>query len=282
MGLLALCSAKGSPGVSTLAVGIAALWPRPAALVDLDPAGSDLIWRYRDELGEPLDPGRGLLSLGATVRRAGAVIEPKDHLQMLAGGLPVVAGVTHPGQITGLGPVWPALADALARWPQDVVADCGRVVPGSATVPVLSRADAVVLVVRSGADAFAQLRERLRGLSEVLRLGRPGAVTTSVVLVTADRDRHGTGGRPRRQLEPAGGPLDAGPLRTGTGARAGRADRSGLRRAARRTCSHQNDRPDPELTEKGFREWSRCWYDGSARRSRTSWRSSGGTTRPPP
>jgi hypothetical protein len=192
MGLLALCSAKGSPGVSTLAVGIAALWPRPAALVDLDPAGSDLIWRYRDELGEPLDPGRGLLSLGATVRRAGAVIEPKDHLQMLAGGLPVVAGVTHPGQITGLGPVWPALADALARWPQDVVADCGRVVPGSATVPVLSRADAVVLVVRSGADAFAQLRERLRGLSEVLRLGRPGAVTTSVVLVTADRDRHGT------------------------------------------------------------------------------------------
>jgi hypothetical protein len=71
------------------------------------------------------------------------------------------------------------------------VVDCGRVLPGSATVPVLSRADAVVLVVRSGADSFAHLRERLRGLSEVLRLGRPGAITTSVVLVTADRDRHG-------------------------------------------------------------------------------------------
>jgi cellulose biosynthesis protein BcsQ len=191
MGLLALCSAKGSPGVSTLAVGVAALWPRPAVLVDLDPAGSDLIWRYRDERGEPLDPDRGLLSLGATVRRATATVDPQEHVQVLAGGLPIVAGVTHPDQVTGLGPVWPALADALTRWPHDVVADCGRVVPGSPTIPVLARADAVALVVRSGADGFAQLRERLRALTEALRLGRAGAVPTSVVLVTSDRDRHG-------------------------------------------------------------------------------------------
>ncbi|MGL5857622.1 MAG: hypothetical protein ACRC35_04315 [Angustibacter sp.] len=196
MGLLALCSAKGSPGVSTLAVGLAGLWPRPVTLVDADPAGGDLIWRYRSaDAGDPLDPDRGLVSMGAAVRRVSGPTALAAHTQVLSGGLPVVVGVTHPGQVTGLGPVWPLLADAFADSVTDVIADCGRVIPGSPTVPLLARADAVVFVVRSATDAFAQLRERLRGLADPLRLdgsgSRSGRPRTSVLLITDDRDRHG-------------------------------------------------------------------------------------------
>ncbi len=189
MGLLAVCSAKGSPGASTLAMGLAALWPHACVLADLDPAGSDLIWRYRDEAGQPLDPDRGVLSLGATIRRTGTEILPQDHLQFIAGGQPVLAGFTHPDQVTGLGPVWPALAEAFLGWPADVIADCGRVVPGSPSVPVLGRADAVVFVVRPNAAAFAQLRERLRALAEPLGLGRTGIGRTYVLVIASGRDR---------------------------------------------------------------------------------------------
>jgi hypothetical protein len=39
MAVIALTSASGSPGVTTTAVGMALLWPRPLILVDADPTG---------------------------------------------------------------------------------------------------------------------------------------------------------------------------------------------------------------------------------------------------
>jgi len=43
--LISIASAKGSPGASTSAHVLAAVWPRPAVLAELDPAGSDLVYR---------------------------------------------------------------------------------------------------------------------------------------------------------------------------------------------------------------------------------------------
>mgnify|MGYP001003888136 CR=1 FL=1 len=45
--LISIASAKGSPGASTSAHVLAAVWPRPAVLAELDPAGSDLVYRAR-------------------------------------------------------------------------------------------------------------------------------------------------------------------------------------------------------------------------------------------
>ena len=54
--LVALCSLKGSPGVTTAALGLAAGWPsaEQPVVVECDPAGGDLLGRYRLErtLGE--------------------------------------------------------------------------------------------------------------------------------------------------------------------------------------------------------------------------------------
>ncbi len=189
MPLIALCSAKGSPGVSTLAMGLAALWPQPTVLCDLDPAGSDLLWRYRTESGAPVDPDLGLLSLGAALRRTGASTNLADHVQVLAGSQQVVAGVRHPEQITGLGAMWPVFTEALLAWPQVVLADCGRVVPGSPTVAILGRADVVVFGVRAGAEHFAQLRERLRAMAQTLHIGAALHSRIFVALICSPKDR---------------------------------------------------------------------------------------------
>ena len=43
MAILILTSAGGSPGVTTLAVGLALTWPRPVLLADCDPGAHQAI-----------------------------------------------------------------------------------------------------------------------------------------------------------------------------------------------------------------------------------------------
>ncbi|GAB2686074.1 hypothetical protein [Thalassiella azotivora] len=189
MALVAVTSSKGSPGTTAFAVTLAALWPRAAVMADCDPAGGDVALRYRDAQGKPLEVERGLLSLGAAVRR-GDHTDLWPHLQTVGGGLDVLAGVRSPDQLVGLGPVWPYLARTLAGdGDHDVVADCGRVVPGSPVQPVLQAADAVVFVVRPRVEQLAHLRERLHSLKEPLGIGRPERMTTGVVVVAPERQR---------------------------------------------------------------------------------------------
>ena len=67
MAVIALASASGSPGVTTTALGLALLWPRPVLLVEADPTGgsgavpvpaSGSPRRLR-QLGGPRHPLRG-------------------------------------------------------------------------------------------------------------------------------------------------------------------------------------------------------------------------------
>ncbi len=187
MALVAMISAKGAPGVSTLAVALAAVHPRPAVVADLDPAGGDLALRYRDEQGRPLDPERGLLSLGAAVRHGAA--DPRPHLQTIAGGLEVLVGIASPEQVTGLGPVWPRVSAVLRATPdRDVFADCGRFTSGSPALPVLVEADAVVIVTRSTLEQLAHLRERVQAVAAVTRAGRRGG-PVGVAVIAGARER---------------------------------------------------------------------------------------------
>lgn len=207
MALIAVGAAKGSPGVTTTAVALAALHPRPAVVADLDPVGGDLALRYRDDGGGPLDPDRGVLSLGAAVRHGEA--DPRPHLQMVPGGLEVCLGVSGPEQTTGLGPVWPRIATALRDLPdRDVVADCGRIWPGSPALAVLAEADAIVLVVRSVPEQLSHLRDTIRGLG-TLTHRRLRAAPIGVVVIARRRD-HAAAPDVQRLL--ASGGLAAGVL----------------------------------------------------------------------
>lgn len=182
--LVAVTAAKGAPGVTTTAWALASVWPRDVVLADCDPAGGDLALLGRTEDQGVLDPDRGLLSLAADARRHLAADALGEHLQVLAGGLEVLCGVAGPEQVTGMGQVWPAVATHFASLTdRDVVADCGRLTPGSPALPLVTGADVVLVVVRPRLESYAHLRSRLRWLADATTHRAP---TVGVVVVSAD------------------------------------------------------------------------------------------------
>jgi hypothetical protein len=143
--LIGIGSVKGSPGVTTLAVVLAATWPgEPATVVEADCAGGDVGGRCW------LSDSPGLASL-ATAARAGGC-DLGEHTALLSCGVPVVvAPAARQAATIGVG----LLADADYRlWVGDhpVVADLGRLDPGLPN-SVLARAARVLLVVTGGDEA---------------------------------------------------------------------------------------------------------------------------------
>ena len=195
MSLIALVSDKGSPGTTTLGLALATVWPRRVALVECDPAGGDLALRLTDPSGRPLlRPEPGLLSLAAAVRGepASPAASVWDHGQGLPGsaaaGSVVLAGLSSPEQGAGLTGLWPALAGALADADGgDVLADLGRVHPGSPALAVAQAAEVLVGVARGTAEGMLRLRDRLRHLLAALPSPTGADRRALVVLVVEDR-----------------------------------------------------------------------------------------------
>lgn len=184
MALIAVASAKGSPGVTTTALLLGGLWPRPVVVAECDPSGSDIALRLPSADKGVLDGDRGLLSLAAAGRKS---LHPElvpAHTQRVVGGLDVLLGLRVPEQAAALGYLWPALGPILAELPgHDVIADCGRL---SATTPqnaVLSAASDAVFVVTTAPSSVVHLRERLTALQPVLRPDVPSGTRISVVVI---------------------------------------------------------------------------------------------------
>lgn len=188
MALISFVSAKGSPGVSTAIIGLAARWPGDVVVADLDPIGGDVGTRERDADDNALDEQRGLVSLGAAVR-AGDEVDLADHLQQTRDGVDVLVGATGPRQAQSLGPAWPHLQRTLRSHPGDVLVDAGRFIPGSPAGPVVENSDAVIFLVRSEIAAVAHLRDRLATVREPWALGRAGATRVGVIVVGDPRDQ---------------------------------------------------------------------------------------------
>ncbi|GAA2301924.1 hypothetical protein GCM10010402_71070 [Actinomadura luteofluorescens] len=195
MALIALAADKGAPGVTTAAVALGAVWPRPVLVAECDQAGGDLVYRLPsaqpdgDADGGMLNPSRGLLSLAATARRGLRPDQVAEHCQRLAGGLDVLVGVTNAEQAQAMTWLWGPLGRAFAGLaPVDVIADCGRLGAASPLVDLMHEADLVVLLTRATLEQVAHLRERVAALTAELRGGPPVGV-----LVLADpRDFRGS------------------------------------------------------------------------------------------
>lgn len=148
MALICLGSARAAPGVTTLAVLLAGTWPRPAVLVEADPAGGVLAPRY----GMALDPG--LSGLAAAVHRDRSTEVFTHHAQELPGGLPAVlaAPLTDRTMVVlhdAAGLIASAAREAAGL---DVFVDCGRLTHGSPVTPLVRAADTVLVVSRPRAD----------------------------------------------------------------------------------------------------------------------------------
>lgn len=191
MGLIAIAADKGAPGVTTVAVSLAAVWPRRAIVAELDPFGGDIAFRLRGPRGVPLSPETGVLSLGLAARRGADPQQVFEHVQRLDGGLEVLLGLSSSDQGAGMGTLWEPIAQLLDRVPDiDVIGDCGRLYHGAPTLDVCREATAVVLVVRPTIDSVAHLRSRAAMLASHLRSGAVGTGGTPlfVVVVTGARD----------------------------------------------------------------------------------------------
>ncbi|MEU1200769.1 hypothetical protein ABZ446_31750 [Streptomyces sp. NPDC005813] len=199
MALIALAADKGSPGVTTAAVALAAVWPRRVLLAETDPAGGDLVYRSAAAHGGPLNPNTGMLSIAATARRGLVPDQLWDHVQPLSGGLEVLVGLGIAEQAAGLAGLWPTLGRAFAQLadsphaPADVIADCGRISGETPVVEMFSQAALVLLVSRTEPEAIARVRDRAAALAAKLHGGHRGAATLAtpligVVLVTDPGD----------------------------------------------------------------------------------------------
>jgi hypothetical protein len=196
--LIALAADKGAPGVTTAAVALGAVWPRPVLVAECDQAGGDLVYRLPADGGGMLNPSRGLLSLAATARRGLRPGQIGEHSQRLVGGLDVLVGLTNAEQAQGLTWLWGPLgrafrglgqADGSAAGPGiDVLADCGRLGGGGPLLDLLREADMVVLLARATLEHVAHLRERVSALSgELTGLGAPPLV---IVVIADPRQYH--------------------------------------------------------------------------------------------
>ncbi|MCX5204948.1 hypothetical protein OG897_26270 [Streptomyces sp. NBC_00237] len=196
MALITLLADKGSPGVTTTATALAAVWPRRVLLAEADPSGGDLVYRSSAAHGGPLDPNTGLLSIAATARRGLAAEQLWDHAQQLSGGLDVLAGLGSSEQAAGLAGQWAMLGSAFAALADspygaaDVIADCGRIGAGSPTLDLLPHADLALLLTRTEPEHLARVRDRAAALAQRLSgSGRGAGVlahTTVGVLLVAD------------------------------------------------------------------------------------------------
>ncbi|MEU7648377.1 hypothetical protein [Streptomyces huasconensis] len=189
MALIALAADKGSPGVTTAAVALAAVWPRRVLVAETDPAGGDLVYRSAAAHGGPLNPNTGMLSIAATARRGLVPDQLWDHVQPLSGGLEVLVGIGVAEQAAGLAGLWPTLGRAFSQLadsphaPADVIADCGRVSGDTPAVELFSQAALVLLVSRTEPESLARVRDRAAALAAKLHGGSRGAASLATPLI---------------------------------------------------------------------------------------------------
>jgi hypothetical protein len=163
--LIALASVKASPGVTTTALALAALWPAPRRLViETDPSGGDLGAR----LG--LAPAPGLASLAAAIRHDASPGITWRHAQALPGqvsAVPAPAGAEQAAACLATlaaprtGTAWLDPGDPGAV----LIADCGRLDPRSPAFAVAARAALTLVLVRPRVSELSHLAERLPGLT---------------------------------------------------------------------------------------------------------------------
>lgn len=187
MAILLLTSASGSPGVTTLALGLALTWPRPVLLADCDPGAHQAV--LAGYLTGQSAGGKGLLRVAEAHRDRRALREVVlDQCLPLAEDegerrlfLP---GFTRPGSAALFGGVWDDLCDTfdqLGDVGYDVVVDGGRLGPQGVPAPMLDRSAVTALVLRSSLRAVMSARAHLPTLIDQERLSTAGR--TGLVLV---------------------------------------------------------------------------------------------------
>ncbi|SCL38020.1 Cellulose biosynthesis protein BcsQ [Micromonospora pallida] len=195
MAIIALVSAKGSPGVTTSALACTLSWHRRLVLAECDPAGGSVLAGY---LTGALDGPRGIGELAVGELRDGNM-EALFWSQLVDLDAPkrerlLLPGVVDPAQAGSVTPLWQRFADFFTTLengtpPYDVLVDCGRLAVVGPPWPVLRAAAVVLVVTRATLPDISATRSLVRAIGRDFTEHRvaPGSLRLLVV-----GDGHGT------------------------------------------------------------------------------------------
>ncbi|WP_144662890.1 hypothetical protein [Paenarthrobacter nicotinovorans] len=163
MALISLASSSDAPGVTTTALGLGHIWPRPVVVVEADSgrATSFLPGYFRGERPH----GAGILELAARLKE-GPVTDEDLFSQVISIGSNkwVLPGFHSPVAAISATSAWPALAElfrGLESAGIDVIADLGRLAVNDARRPLFTRSDAALLMAVADLPSLYALRMRL-------------------------------------------------------------------------------------------------------------------------
>ncbi len=166
--LFAVCSDRGAPGATTVALALAAARGLPSVVLEADPYGGDLAVRCRIG-GDPLPPTPTVLGLGTGMPAASmAEGEPRrldlwrDGSHRLSDLVRVVPGFLTAEQGSSL--PWASVAATVESQAVPVFADLGRIHTGSPSMPIAAAADVLVAVCRGDVASVQHLIWRLEQL----------------------------------------------------------------------------------------------------------------------
>lgn len=161
MAVITLTSAKGAPGVTTTALGLALIWPRPCLLIEADMAGSSSI--LAGYLRGAVRHDRGLIDLAdahrrddlaAGLHRASLPLGDSERARFVPG----LRTTAQAGTMTRLWEPIAAVLRGLEHTGTDVLIDAGRASTAGAPTPLMRESDLVLLVMRSSVPALAGAR----------------------------------------------------------------------------------------------------------------------------
>lgn len=161
MTIWAVASLRGSPGATTLAMGLGAAWPsttgRPRVVVEADPLGGVLAARH-----DELRADRTIADVAVAMRREFDIDRLLEVARPVWGGLPVVPAHPSASQTSAvLSQAGDRLALGLSSTTEvDAVVDVGRLTNSSPALPLARRAVATLLVCRTRFEDVAALTAR--------------------------------------------------------------------------------------------------------------------------
>ncbi|KAA5825445.1 hypothetical protein F1721_32940 [Saccharopolyspora hirsuta] len=200
--MIAMVSAKCSPGVTTAVAALATVWPHRLLVVDADPTGGDLLtgWGGAWLVDGRLNTGCGVVSFAASTRHLQAV--PSEglagHVQEIPGleHVRLLAGVASRAQAAAIGDAgWQRLASAtrdLSREGPDVLIDAGRWASDTPW-PLLGEADLVLVGLRPNLRHLTAARPLISVVRELVPITRLGVLVTVTTSREADRVAQATG-----------------------------------------------------------------------------------------
>jgi hypothetical protein len=193
MAVFALCSARGSPGVTTAALALTLAWPGRCVLAECDPAGGTILAGY---LQGALGDERSIRELAVAELRGddlrGQWWDQLVDLQAPRRQRLLLPGIADPAQSGALRPLWSRFAEFFAGLAStdgyDVIVDCGRLAVPNCPLPLLAAADAVLLTLRPTLPGMSAAVPAVRALRQHL-VDHTGGHDALRLLVTGPGDQ---------------------------------------------------------------------------------------------